>query len=224
MASSIPVTREEQRLTQVMANYYVKAEQNSAKVRHLSNMDDLYNAAVAKWKKGSLRRLPPANDEKKRAECFGQCNEISSKEPKGPEECVILYLYWYQCKSSDKSLGVYPRFSPVGPERLGSIQAWDVAKKCPGTDPDFVPKMAEIESVFEIGKRNCPLGLACSGHAAMSRLKGFATLALVWVKRTRVKTCSEWMACEGSNTCGRYWSREHCDPSHQAKGMAPCLA
>jgi hypothetical protein len=32
----------------------------------------------------------------------------------------------------------------------------------------FVPKMAEINSVFETGGRNCLLGLVCRGQAAMT--------------------------------------------------------
>ena len=91
MASSsepIPVTREEERLTQLLTDHYVQAEEMSAKVRQLSNKIDLYNAAAAKWKEEGLR-IPPADDEKKRAEFFNKCNEIRSQEPKGPEECVI---------------------------------------------------------------------------------------------------------------------------------------
>jgi hypothetical protein len=96
MASPIPLTQEEERLIQLYTNYFVQVEQISVKVRHLSNNKDLYNAAVAKWKNESPR-IPPADDEKKRAEYFNQCNKICNKEPKDPEECVLtsgLYLYW----------------------------------------------------------------------------------------------------------------------------------
>lgn len=44
------VAQEEERLTQLLADYYVQAEQMSEKVRHLGNNDDIYKAAVAKWK------------------------------------------------------------------------------------------------------------------------------------------------------------------------------
>jgi hypothetical protein len=93
MASPIPLTQEEERL-KLYTNYFVQVEPISVKVRHLSNNKDLYNAAVAKWTNESPR-IPPADDEKKRAEYFNQCNEICSKEPKDPEECALtsgLYL------------------------------------------------------------------------------------------------------------------------------------
>jgi hypothetical protein len=103
MASSIPandpateVTRqEEERLTQLLANYCVQAKQMSDKVRHLGDNDEIFNAALAKWKQGSLC-IPPADYERKRLKYFYQCNEICRKEPKDPEECVImsgLFLY-----------------------------------------------------------------------------------------------------------------------------------
>lgn len=91
------VAQEEERLTQLLADYYVQAEQMSEKVRHLGNNDDIHKAAVAKWERGSIR-LPPANDEKKRAEYFRQCNGICSKGPKGPEEWVITSGTSLYCK------------------------------------------------------------------------------------------------------------------------------
>jgi hypothetical protein len=95
MAPSISIAEEEERLTQLLTDYYVLAEQMSEKVRYLGDNDNIYKAAVAKWKQGSIR-IPPADDERKRAEYFRQCNEICSQEPEGPEQCVItsgLRLY-----------------------------------------------------------------------------------------------------------------------------------
>ncbi len=45
----------------------------------------------------------------------------------------------------------------------------DVARECPSAEPpSFVPKVAEINSVFETGGRNCLLGSACREKAAMT--------------------------------------------------------
>jgi hypothetical protein len=89
MVSSI--TQEEERLTEMLTKYYVHAEQNSQKVRKLNNKDELYEVAATKWKNDGPR-IPPPDDEQKQAEFFDQCNEICSKEPEGPEECVTPLL------------------------------------------------------------------------------------------------------------------------------------
>jgi hypothetical protein len=53
--------------------------------------------------------------------------------------------------------------------RHGLMHACDAARKFPrASPPSFVPKMVEIESVFESGRRNCLHAPVCSGHAAMT--------------------------------------------------------
>jgi len=94
-ASSIPITQQEERLTQILTNYYILAEQTSEKVRHLGNKaEELYNAAVAKWENERLH-IPSPNDEEKRTEYFDWCNEICSKEPEGPEDCYRIIFATY---------------------------------------------------------------------------------------------------------------------------------
>jgi hypothetical protein len=90
MASPIPLTQEEERLTQLYTNYFVQVEQISVKVRHLSNNKDLYNAAVAKWKNESPR-IPPADDEKKRAEYLINAMKYAARNRK-IQKSVFLHL------------------------------------------------------------------------------------------------------------------------------------
>jgi hypothetical protein len=65
----------------------------------------------------------------------------------------------------------------------------DVARECPrAAPPSFVPKMAEINSVFETGRRNCLLGSASRGKArddvlVVRCVEGFFALVVKWVKR-----------------------------------------
>ena len=54
---------------------------------------------------------------------------------------------------------------PPDPRR-DDASSRDVARECARLP--FVPKMAEINSVFETGGRNCLLGSACRGQAAMT--------------------------------------------------------
>ena len=69
----------------------------------------------------------------------------------------------------------------------GLMRAWHVARKCPSAEPpSFVPKTAEIDSVFGTGRRHCLLGSACSGQAAM-------TWCAVW------RGSSHWRGCESND-------------------------
>jgi hypothetical protein len=75
-----------------------------------------------------------------------------------------------------------------------------------------MPKVAEIESMFEIGRRNCLLVYWAGCAAAMTWWAVWRGTALVWVKRMGAKTggvlTNGCMACEESDACGRCWPRE----------------
>jgi hypothetical protein len=107
--------------------------------------------------------------------------------------------------------------------RLGLMRAWDVASrnlKCPNAEPfSFVPKTAEINSVFETG-RSCLLGSACNGasHGDVVRcLEGILRTGsgMGSGAETSGVLAGESMACKKPNTCGHNWSRVLWDSVHE---------
>jgi hypothetical protein len=78
------------------------------------------------------------------------------------------------------------------PERPVFVRSSPQLEKCPSVEPpSFVPKMVEIDSVLETGRRNCLLGSACSGQAAMTWCavwRGSPLAVVVWVKQSEAET------------------------------------
>ena len=114
---------------------------------------------------------------------------------------------------------------PSGPYG-GFMRAWDVARKCPSVEPpSFVSKTAEIDSVFETGRRHCLLGSGCSGQAAMTWCavrRGSPHWQWCGSNDPRRKTGGvlkgERIACKKPYTCGHYWSRVLRDSVHEWGG------